>query len=166
MKITKRLLLKYSACIDGIDWFCNQKETDLIKLIEGAIKDKARLDWANWLIARVMTHDNQVKYAIYAAEQVIDIFEKKYPNDKRPRQAIDAAKKYLKEPTEENRNAAYASYAAASAYASYAAASANASYAAASANASAYDAYAADAYAYAMKIKILEYGLTLLGEVK
>jgi hypothetical protein len=27
-------------------------------------------------------------------------------------------------------------------------------------------AYAADAYAYAMKIKILEYGLTLLGEVK
>jgi len=142
MKITKRLLLKYSACIDGIDWFCNQKETDLIKLIEGAIKDKARLDWANWLIARVMTHDNQVKYAIYAAEQVIDIFEKKYPNDKRPRQAIDAAKKYLEEPTEENRNAASAANAAAY-YAAYAAYAAHAAYAASAATAASTAAYAA-----------------------
>ncbi len=58
-----------------------------------------------------------VKLAIYAAEQVISIYEKEYPDDKRPRRAIQAAKKYLKNPT-----AARAAYAAdAAAYAADAA---------------------------------------------
>ena len=65
-------------------------------------------------------------YAIYAAEQVIGIFEKKYPIDKRPRKAIEAAKAYLKRPCAETKKAAYAAaYAAyAAAYAAYAYASA------------------------------------------
>jgi hypothetical protein len=41
---------------------------------------------------------DSVMLAIYAAELVIDIFEKQYPNDKRPRNAIEAAKTYLKAP--------------------------------------------------------------------
>ena len=53
-----------------------------------------------------------VKLAIFAAEQVIDIFEKEYKNDKRPRWAIQAAKRWLKNPTEKNAYAAYAAYAA------------------------------------------------------
>jgi len=36
--------------------------------------------------------EDSVKLAIFAAEQVIEIYEKKYPNDKRPREAIEAAK--------------------------------------------------------------------------
>ena len=67
--------------------------------------------------------EDSVSLAIYAAELVIDIYEKKYPSDKRPREAIEAAKKWLKEPTEKNRNAADAAYAAN-------AAAANAAYAA------------------------------------
>ena len=46
--------------------------------------------------SREWTKDDSVRLAIYAAELVIDIYEKEYPKDKRPREAIEAAKKYLK----------------------------------------------------------------------
>jgi len=59
-----------------------------------------------------MEYNQYVSYAIFAAEQVLDIYEKQYPDDKRPRQAIDAAKKCLKDPSKKNKNAAYAAYAA------------------------------------------------------
>ena len=91
--------------------------------------------------------EDSVALAIYAAELVIDIYEKKCSNDKRPREAIEAAKKWLKEPTEENRIAAAhaaddayaAAHAANAAYYAYAAAhAANAAYAAANAANAAY----------------------------
>ena len=52
------------------------------------------------------TKKDSVSLAIYAAEMVLENFEKKYPDDLRPRQAIEAAKKILKHDTEENRSAA------------------------------------------------------------
>ena len=42
---------------------------------------------------------DSVLLAIFAAELIIDIFEKKYPDDKRPRQAIEAAKNWTKDPS-------------------------------------------------------------------
>ena len=82
-----------------------------------------------------------VKYAVFAAEQVIDLFEQKYPDDKRPREAIEAAKKCIDDPSEKNKVAAAAytaAYAACVAYAAYAATKKG------------------------MQIKILNYGLGLL----
>ena len=35
-----------------------------------------------------------VKWAVFCAKQCLEIFEKKYPEDKRPREAIEAAEKY------------------------------------------------------------------------
>jgi hypothetical protein len=92
----------------------------------------------------------RVAFAILCAESVIAIYEKHYPNDDRPRQAIEAARKYLKKPT--NAYAANADAAAAAAYAAYAAyaaanAAANAAYAAYAAAYAAANAYAAAAYA-------------------
>ena len=49
---------------------------------------------------------DSVSLAIYATSLVLKNFEKVYPNDKRPRQAIQSARKWLKYPTEENRLAA------------------------------------------------------------
>ena len=49
------------------------------------------------------------------AERVLPLFETQYPNDKRPREAIEAARNYAENPTEENRAAAHAASAAASA---------------------------------------------------
>ena len=101
------------------------------------------------------TKEESVKLAIFSAELVIDLYEKKYPKDSRPREAIKAAKTYLKDPSEKNRAAAYAAARAAAravdaadaAYAAYAAARA-AAYAAARA---AYAADAADAAARAAR---------------
>src|SRR3990167_9038687 len=52
------------------------------------------------------TNKDSLSLAIYAAEKVLYIFEKEYPNDKRPREAIEAAKKVLFKDTKKNRAAA------------------------------------------------------------
>jgi hypothetical protein len=149
-------------------------------------------EWANWTAVRLMTHDQQIRYAIFSAELVIKIYEDKYPNNDRPRKAIEAAKTYLKDKTEGNKNAAahaadaadaaYAADAADAAYAAYAAAHAAyaaahaahaadaAAHAAAHAAHAAHAAYAADAAAHAADAAalktIIEHGLSLLGENK
>jgi len=53
-----------------------------------------------------MSKMQKVQYAVFAAEQVIDIYEKKYPDDERPRKAIKAAKDYLKSPSKKTKAAA------------------------------------------------------------
>lgn len=74
--------------------------------------------------------EDSVALSIFAAELVIKMFEKEYPNDKRPREAIESAKKWLKEPTKENTYAA-AAYTATYAAAAYTAVAAASAYAAA-----------------------------------
>ena len=64
--------------------------------------------------------DDSVRLAIYAAESVLSIFEKECPGDKRPRQAIEAAKAWIKNPCEKT----WAASAASAASAAWAAASA------------------------------------------
>jgi hypothetical protein len=138
-KITDKWIAEKSPCTDALQWW-DKKERDPITILKKLIKAE-KYDWANWFIVRIMTKYDYVSYAVFAAEQVIDIFEKKYPDDNRPRLAIEAAKKYLKNPNSKNKKAAYAA--------------ANAAYA------------AADAAAYAaakkeMKVKILKYGIKLI----
>jgi len=65
------------------------------------------LEWYPW------TKKDSISLAIYSAELVLGNFEKEYPDDKRPRQAIEAAKKVLKNDTEENRSAALSAKSAA-----------------------------------------------------
>jgi len=78
------------------------------------------------------THAQAVEYACLCAEGVLHIFEQDYPQDQRPRQAIEVARRWLAEPTEANRlHAADAAYAAT--YAANTAAASAAAYAAASA---------------------------------
>jgi hypothetical protein len=49
---------------------------------------------------------DSVALSIYAAELCLKNFEKFYPDDNRPKQAIEAAKKWLLESTKENESAA------------------------------------------------------------
>jgi len=166
--ITVKYLDKIGACTEAKKEFLKQKERDTFELFDIMIKSnkKLYLQWANWLIVRLMTKRQRIKYAIYAAKKVLHIFEEKYPDDKRPREAIKAVENYLKNPTAKNKKtAAAAAYAAAYAYA-YAAAYAAAAYADTDAYAAA--AYAAAAYATCnkIKIKILKFGIKLLKEIK
>src|SRR3990167_165452 len=109
MKITKRWIEKYNPCSRAVEWFWKQKERDNIKVLKKLIAED-KLDWANWAIVKFMAelgtirgYQMYVKYAVFAAKNVIDIFEKEYPDDKRPRQAIEAAKKCLKNPSKKNK---------------------------------------------------------------
>jgi hypothetical protein len=188
MKITLDWLKEKSACTEGYKWSVKHLEKypdgqEWIEFVQALINDK-KLDWANWVVVRIMTYKQYVSYAVFAAEQVLGIFEKKYPNDDRPRKAIEAAKKCIDNPSKRNKAAADADAAAADAdaAAAYAAADAAAyaaaddayaaayaaANAAADADAAAAAAAAADAAAYdvrnKMKQKILNYGIGLLRE--
>ena len=151
MEITEKFLrIDNHACDEGYKWWLsNEEPTDVIATAKKLNSD-GHNNWSNWLIVRFMSHEQKVQYAIFAAEQVIDIYEKKYPNDDRPRKAIEAAKNYLKDKSLKNKKAAYAAAAAdAAAAARAAAARAAAAAAAAAADAAA---YAADAAADAAVI--------------
>jgi hypothetical protein len=92
------------------------------------------------------TKKDSLKLAIYSAELVLKIFEDKYPDDKRPREAIEAAKKVLFKDTKKNRDAAHAAYTAA---AHAARAADDAAHAAHAADDAAHAAHAADDAAHA-----------------
>src|SRR5271157_2942357 len=107
MKITLEKLKGLEACGEGIVYFAeNYTEIDHADLIKDLIK-KDKVNWANWLVSKLLNTDNIIRYAIYSAELVIYLFEEKYPNDDRLRKAIEAAKNYLNDPTKENRSAAW-----------------------------------------------------------
>ena len=190
-KITTKWLTKVNACCNEDEKKQAEKISDLRKIVN-ALNKADRFKDANWLLTKCMTKKQCQRYAIYAAKQVLHIFEDKYPDDDRPRKAIKAAEKCLKNPTEKNKKAAFAgagadAYAdAADAYAAYAAvayadadaytaaayaaadaaayAAADAAGAYAGAYAAAYAAAYADA-AYARKViktKILKYGVNLI----
>jgi len=197
----KTLSVKYLksiyACSSAIDEFAAQPERDTKKILYLMIEQE-KLGWTNWLICRLFpTRKTKVQYAIFAARQVLDIWEAKYPNDKRPRLAIEAAEVCLKSPTTKNKSGCSAAYSAAYSAASAAYSAARAAYSAASAASAAYSAASAASAARAadssadsaaesacsaaraaradsaaraasaaykkMQLKIIRYGLKLLG---
>ena len=107
MKITLKFLKKFNACVEGIK-FVEEKGLigmEAVDFIEKLIElDKT--EWANWLTTRVLDKINRVRYAVFAAEQVLHIFEEKYPDDKHPRKAIEAAKAYINNPSTDTANTA------------------------------------------------------------
>ena len=169
--ITVEWLQSKGACEESIKAWHGETDHDTFATLNRLVVKNP--EWGHWLICRIMNKNQSVQYAIFAAEQVIDIYEGKYPNDKRPRNAIEAAKAYVQNPSKKTKAYAAdaadaaadaAAYAAdAAAYAAYAAADAAdaacaaeaAAYAAAYADATTYTTYAtyaacaADAAAYA-----------------
>src|SRR3990167_8470025 len=128
--------------------FPKDSELTIEKIIKTMTKHDHYVD-ANWLIVQFMFHKESVKYAIFAAKQVLGIYEKKYPKDDRPRKSIEAAKAWIKDPCGETKNAAHATNVAA--YAAYAVDDAAADVTAnATADAKANAAYAAANAAYAV----------------
>ena len=75
-----------------------------------SIKQDDKQCWSEMKLIKTYkwTKKDSISLAIYAAELVLDNFEKKYPDDKRPRNAIEAAKKVLKNNNQKNRSAASA----------------------------------------------------------
>ena len=162
--ITLKQIRKHSPCQDGweklLETLGKTKADDApVKFSE--ILNSNGLDDALWCL-RALPEEHSGKIRCLTAdfaERVLHIFEEKYPDDKRPREAIQGARDYVEgkitlDELKVFRRAAYAVYAVYAADAVDAAdaadAAADAAYAAAAtyaANAAVYA--AADAYAYA-----------------
>ena len=152
---TLRKIEAHGPCQDGWNILCrylgenfdHDEEINLLTILESnGVQDCI---WA----FRATHQDSKptaVKIAIECARRVLHIFEDEYPNDKRPRKAIESTESWVNDPNEDNRIAAavaaYDAYSAAYAadadydavYSAYAADSAYSAYAA-------YAAYADDA---------------------
>lgn len=123
MLITMEWLENKGACRISRECFSKQafKEINSIQLLNDLISEEQQatiekyfnensLSWANWLITRLLNRKQRIMYAVFAAKQVLEIYEKKYPDDKQPILAIKAAERCIEEDTEENRKAAVEAY--------------------------------------------------------
>ena len=137
--ITKEFLEAQDACASGMEWVTENKLIGLEsnEFVQKLIESK-KLDWANWLLVRLIDQRKQIQYAIFAAEKVLHNYETLYTDEDRPRKAIEAAKEYLNDSSEKNRF--IASAAACAAYSAYSAAD-SAAYSARSSSRSAYSTY-------------------------
>jgi len=104
MNITKEKIKKFKPCAEGYQWYLDHGSPDLLETLLDV--NKVKPSWASWLYTRLMSEKQRKQFAIYAAEEVLHIFEEKYPNDNRPRLAIVAAKIALESNTKANREAA------------------------------------------------------------
>lgn len=96
-KITKEWIKGKNACESGYKWalrILDGKSMDSVEFINKLLADD-KWDWANWVIVRIITHHQYLAYATFYAENIIDIYEKSYPNDTLPRKAIEANKSVL-----------------------------------------------------------------------
>ena len=85
------------------EWLC------IVEIRGNFLDDTSKQCWEEMKLVEKYrwTKKDSVALAIFAAELVIDNFEKEYPEDKRPREAIEAAKKWLKNPVAKNESAAW-----------------------------------------------------------
>jgi hypothetical protein len=99
--VNKQWLRDKKCCMDGFHWIMKQEDLRADKLIYSMLRyDK--LDWCIWVLARVLNKKERIKLAIYAAEDIVDIYSRKYPQDYRPKEALKAAKDVLKDDSPEN----------------------------------------------------------------
>ena len=106
-----------SMCENG--FHCSIQPSDAFYYVSGEVlaivetkgKSIEQLDKQCWEQMRIVkaygwTKKDSIALAIYSAELVLPNFEKEYPDDDRPRKAIEAAKKVLENDTKKNRSAA------------------------------------------------------------
>lgn len=99
-----------SLCASG--FHASEKIFDALQYVPGEILAKVEVcgacdkqhDKQAWSEMRIVqayswTKTDSVELAVFAAESCLEVFETKYPDDKRPRKAIAAAKAYLKNQT-------------------------------------------------------------------
>jgi hypothetical protein len=138
------------ACEEAREWakafYAGRTKATVRAVIADLVRENHQ-DWALWILPRLMTHRQTVRYAVFCARQSLSVYEARFPNDRRPRQAIDAAEAFVRHPSAKNRAAARAAARAARAAAGDAWAAGDAARAAAGAAWAAGDAARAAAWA-------------------
>ncbi len=143
MKITKAVIESLNPCKDRYDNYIKYYGDKELTIKQFMGRKNITQSDKLWVAFRLMPKPELRQCVADIAESVLHIFESRYPNDDRPRKAIQAARNGTAKECRVAANAANAAYAAA-ANAAYAAA-----YAAYATNAAANAAYAATDTAYA-----------------
>ena len=98
---TLRKIREYSPCEDGYKKLCKslggvRKYGEDTPVKFSQIVESNGLHDALWCLRTICPeHEREVRlYAADCAERVLHVFEKKYPKDKRPTEAIEAARKF------------------------------------------------------------------------
>ena len=96
MDITSKQIKSLKPCKEGLKWYLKNAKhiTDLEELLISI--NAYDPGWSRWLFTELMDKNQCIQIAIFAADQVLYIFEAQYPDDDRPRRAIEATKRYLK----------------------------------------------------------------------
>lgn len=100
MNITEDFFEKDNTCSEIIKLLSSP---NIHKIIFNRFKGESLFKWFNQKMVKFMNQKQHIKYAMFAAELVLPIFERQFPYKKGPREVIDTSKKYLKDPSEENR---------------------------------------------------------------
>ena len=79
IKITTKLLEDLGACSKAIEWHKKQKTTSFNKLFKLCQKEN-HLDWARWLIVKLLNPDQAVRYFGYAEKKALSLC-RKYKGD-------------------------------------------------------------------------------------
>lgn len=133
MQLTDQMLIDLRACSDGMAWY-RRRGADTVEETVERLLDDEEYTYAIWLLPRMATRRGRRLMACAAARLALPVWEEAYPQDSRPRLAIDAAEAVAANDTEDNWSAATeASWAAAWAAEAAARAAEEAAWAAASA---------------------------------
>lgn len=99
-KITLAQVLSYKPCYSEekiVELFDGRSELSVREIVKLDIPAKDKV----WVLCRphfLDTKEKAVKFVVFCAEQCLGIFEAAYPEDRRPRQAIELVKAYLRNP--------------------------------------------------------------------
>lgn len=114
LEICKRGFHASKKAIDAMRYI----DCEVLAKVEVKGKSEKESDKECWSEMKIIktykwTKKDSISLAIYSAELVLNNFEKKFPNDNRPRLAIEAAKAVLKNDTKKNRDTAKPTWSAA-----------------------------------------------------
>lgn len=93
---TKEFMDRNSGCYSSVKLYaCSFMKLETITL-SSIVKSEIRLKDKFWFVCEILaTRQQNKQIAIDVAEIVLPIFEKMYPDDKRPREAVEAAKAFI-----------------------------------------------------------------------
>jgi hypothetical protein len=91
MKFTLEDLKKLEPCEDGLFWYEGNIRSEIFEEVIVQLGNH-HWPWAVWLF-KALTEEQNKKIVIFCAKKVLPTFEASYPNDFRPRRAIEAAEK-------------------------------------------------------------------------
>lgn len=106
MKIDYKIIKALDPCEDRFDNYMKHYKKFNGNLEDFIFLDKITYSDKVWVVTRLFTKEQNVAWSLKCAESCLSNFESVYPDDKRPRKALEAVQKYLNNPCVKTQSAA------------------------------------------------------------